>query len=212
MKKSNLYFAVIVVLLVLTGIYGRTLAHTERVPMETKLSQVPERIGAWRGEFVAFAPEMIEKLGADDVLSRAYRDPEGKTLWLYIGYYRSQKSGAQIHSPLHCYPGSGWSPVLHEVVPIRLQDTVMHINKLLIQRGTEERMVAYWYQSQDKVIASELLQRLNLIMTAFQKHRTDGSLVRVSMVIHDNTPDRDWETMVSFIQEIYPQVMTYLPR
>lgn len=212
MKKSNRYFAVIVVLLAFTSIYGRTLIHAEKAPMETKLSQFPERIGAWRGESVAFAPDMIEKLGADDVLSRAYRDPEGKTLWLYVGYYRSQKSGEQIHSPLHCYPGSGWSPMLHEVVPVPVQGTVMRINKLVIQSGPEERMVAYWYQSQDKVIAGELLQRLNLIMTAFQKHRTDGSLVRISMVIHDNMPDRDWETMVSFIQEMYPQLMMYLPR
>ncbi|PIS37495.1 MAG: EpsI family protein, partial [Nitrospirae bacterium CG08_land_8_20_14_0_20_52_24] len=144
--------------------------------------------------------------------NRAYVHPDGEVIWFYVGYYKSQKTRAQIHSPLHCYPGSGWNPVLKEVVTIHLRDRDIYINRMIIQNGAEKQMVAYWYQAQEKVIADEFIQRLNLILTSFRKHRTDGSLVRISTNLHDNMPEEDWKRIVSFIQAMYPQFIASIPQ
>jgi len=151
-------------------------------------------------------------LGADEVLNRSYLDSEGNILWLYVGYYRKQVSGSQIHSPLHCYPGSGWNPVSHQRVPVQLQDRTIRVNKMIVQHGLERRVVGYWYQSQEKAIASEFIQRLNLLVTAFRKHRTDGALIRISMAIHGDRSEESWKTVVSFIEDIYPQLIAYIPQ
>ena len=29
-------------------------------------------------------------------------------VWLYVGYYGSQRTGATYHSPKNCLPGGGW--------------------------------------------------------------------------------------------------------
>ncbi len=212
MKKTNLYFWIIVFLLVSASFYSRTLAHTEQVPPAKKFSQFPKRIGIWQGKEYSFDAVVLEKLGADDVLNRAYRNPQGEIIWLYIGYYRSQTRGDQIHSPLHCYPGSGWTPVSREVVPVPLKDREIQVNRMIIQNGEEKRMVAYWYQVQNEAVANEYMQRLRLVVNAFRKNRTDGSMIRVSRNLQNETPEKCWKTMSEFIKQAYPLFMEFLPQ
>ena len=212
MKKNDIHFLTIVILLLLAISYSRTLTHSEKIPPSKELFLFPYRIDQWIGEDYGFDPAVIQNLGADEILNRAYVRSKEEVIWLYVGYYRSQKTGTQIHSPLHCYPGNGWNPVLHQVVPVHLQNRIVRINKLIIQHGAEKRIVAYWYQSQEKVIADEFIKRLNLILTAFRKNRTDGSLVRISTIVHDNMPDEDWKRIVSFMQAMYPQFIAFIPQ
>jgi len=212
MKKKDLQFFLIVILLLMAIPYSRTLTRSELIPLAKDLSLFPKRIDQWVGEDYPFEPAVIQNMGADEILNRAYVHPDGEVIWFYVGYYKSQKTRAQIHSPLHCYPGSGWNPVLKEVVTIHLRDRDIYINRMIIQNGAEKQMVAYWYQAQEKVIADEFIQRLNLILTSFRKHRTDGSLVRISTTLHDNMPEEDWKRIVSFIQAMYPQFIASIPQ
>jgi EpsI family protein len=193
-------------------VYSRRLAHTQEVPPAKDLSLFPSRINQWIGRDYNFDPNVLELLGTDNLLNRAYVNHKGDSISLYVGYYRSQKTGDQIHSPLHCYPGTGWNPISRKVVPVHLQDRVIHINRMLIQNGSERQMVAYWYQSQNKAIATEYMQRLNLIINALRKNRTDGSLIRISTTIAGDDPEGYWKTMTDFIKETYPFLIEYLPQ
>ncbi len=47
-------------------------------------------------------------LKASDYLLRDYREPDGRNMNFYVGYYASQRDGATYHSPLNCLPGAGW--------------------------------------------------------------------------------------------------------
>jgi EpsI family protein len=212
MKKANLYFWIIILMLVSTSFYSRILAHTEQVPPAKNLSQFPESIGIWQGKEYSFDAVVLEKLGADDILNRAYRNPQGEITWLYIGYYRSQTRGDQIHSPLHCYPGSGWNPVSSEVVPVSLKDREIRVNRMIIQNGDEKRMVAYWYQVQNEAVANEYMQRLRLVVNAFRKNRTDGSMIRVSRSLQAENHEECWREMVGFVQNAYPLILDFLPQ
>jgi hypothetical protein len=89
---------------------------------------------------------------------RLYHQPAHPPVWLYVGYYRSQRQGETIHSPKHCYPGSGWHTLSSDVVtldiPLSTHSTV-HVNRYLIAKGLEKSLVFYWYHERGRVVASE---------------------------------------------------------
>jgi len=211
MNRSTLYFSVIFILMLVVFLYGRSLSHPIPVPLARDLSTFPHQIGAWESEEIPLAPAILQKLGADEILNRAYRSPSGQALWLYIGYYPMQQNGAQIHSPLHCYPGSGWTPVQRDVVTAPIGSRKVHVNRMVIRNGNQKRLVTYWYQAQNRVIANEYLQRLDLIRRALQSNRTNGALVRISMPI-EKTPEQQWKILQNFLLEFYPHLTRWLPQ
>ena len=65
--------------------------------------------GAQRQQPRARDPEPAQGERLPDAPLRRIRD--GRSLWLYIGYWATQRKGAQIHSPRNCLPGGGWEPI-----------------------------------------------------------------------------------------------------
>ena len=99
-----------VCLLLGAGVVARA-SRTEQVPPRAPFSQYPLQVEQWQGANTApFTKEVLDVLGADDYLSRYYRDGR-KTVGLYVGYYETQRQGDTIHSPLNCLPGAGWLPL-----------------------------------------------------------------------------------------------------
>ena len=69
------------------------------------------QIGEWKGvQDPPLEPRVLEVLGVNDYLTRAYYRPDRAGVGLYIGYWESQRQGDTIHSPLNCMPGAGWTP------------------------------------------------------------------------------------------------------
>src|SRR5262245_52563940 len=85
---------------------------TTPVPSRLPFDTFPMDFDGWRGESL---PELdrnvIAALGADDLVTRLYRNDEHAEVGLYLAYYQTQRQGAAIHSPLNCLPGSGWQPL-----------------------------------------------------------------------------------------------------
>ncbi len=211
MRKTDIYFVLILSLLIGVFFYSRSLAHPVPVPLAGDLSTFPERIGEWVGEDVPIGPTILQVVGADSILNRAYRSPDGELLWLYVGYYQTQQKGAQIHSPLHCYPGSGWTPVQKDVVAVPVGTRKIYVNRMVIENGPRKRLVTYWYQAQGRVIANEYLQRFDLLRRALLQHRTNGVLVRISMPITTiNPPEKAWKRMRQVLQETYPLLLQHV--
>jgi len=105
-------------------------AHTEETPIRAPLSQLPMTLGSWRGvREPPFANRVLEVLGVDDYITRGYFRSAQSAVGLYIGYYRSQRQGETIHSPLNCLPGSGWEPVSRTTIRIPI-DQDNRVNKV----------------------------------------------------------------------------------
>ena len=116
--------------------------------------------------------EILAVLGVDDYLSRAYYKADGSAVSLYMGFYGSQRQGDTIHSPLNCLPGAGWEPLSEGRLVIPDVDGLgraIEINRYVVQKGLDRQMVLYWYQSHDRVVASEYTSRLLLIGDAIRK-------------------------------------------
>ena len=181
-------------------------------PLVRSLDFLPVHIG----EFVLVGDSemdssVVENLGVDHYTMRVYRSPSGYDLWLYIGYFEEQKEGAMIHSPKHCYPGSGWSSLSSEIIKIKIPDSnnTIEINEYILAKSDAKELVYYWYQSRGRVVANEYLDRLYMLFDSLIKKRSDGALIRISCPAGDVEKARKFQQQ--FINALYPVLTEFLP-
>ena len=185
----------------------------EAVPIRKSLDSFPTAFGDWQArEGALLELDTLNVLKAKDYLMRRDQDPSGKSLWLFIAYWDSQRKGAQPHSPRNCLPGAGWEPLeaSRMTIPLPPPRAPITVNRFLIQKDRDQQVVFYWYQSQGRAIAGELPARLEMIKNSIVRHRTDGALVRVSSRVYGDVQQTS-DRLVRYIQAMYPVLGEYLP-
>jgi len=185
----------------------------EAVPIRKPLDGFPSAVGEWQGrEGTILELDILNLLKAKDYLVRRYQDPAGRSLWLFIGYWDSQRKGAQPHSPKNCLPGGGWEPLEASRLAVSLPRPFapITVNRYLIQKNRDQQVVLYWYQSQGRAVAGELEARLEMVKNSIVRHRTDGALVRVSSPVYGSMQETS-DRVVKYIQAMYPVLDEYLP-
>src|SRR5262249_48686382 len=147
-----------------------------------------------------------------DYLMRRYEDDSGRSVFLFIAYWDSQRKGAQPHSPKNCLPGGGWEPLEASTVTIPLPRPFapITVNRYLIQKDRDQQVVFYWYLSQGEAIASEMAARVQMVKNSIVRHRTDGALVRISSPVYGSVQDTS-DRLTRYIQAMYPILSGYLP-
>ena len=84
----------------------------------------------------------------------------------------------------------------------------------MIQKGLSRQLVLYWYQSHQRVIASEYWGRFYLMVDAARLNRTDGAMVRVITPIRGEGPDgvaAAEQLAAAFARELLPALEGFLP-
>lgn len=186
----------------------------EVVPIRRSLDSFPTSIGTWTARQTSnLDPEIVNVLKVSDYVMQRYADASGRTLWLYIGYWSSQRKGAQIHSPRNCLPGGGWEPIEASRLTVDLPAPYppIVVNRYLIQRERDQQVVLYWYQSQGKAIPGELTAKVEMVRSAMTRNRTDGALVRVSAPVVGSAAATT-ESLARYVQALYPILGEYLPQ
>lgn len=182
------------------------------VPRET-LAGFPMALDGWSGaEAAPLDLDTMRVLGVDDYLLRAYSAPEAQ-VGLYVGYYRSQRQGDTIHSPMNCLPGAGWVPVQSGRTMIAAGDgRSIEVNRYVIQKGEERQVALYWYEGRGRSVASEYWSKAFLVLDAARRNRTDGALVRVlSPVARGEDPAAADRRAVAFAGRVVPLLPRFVP-
>lgn len=200
-----------IVAIVLVG--GTFAMHTFRPKAATGLQrpllEFPPPTGYSRSEDRPFEDQVVQEIGADDYVNRAYLG-SAPPIELFIGYYKNQRSGDRIHSPKNCLPGSGWEPVHSARVQIgSAGGAPILVNEYLVAKGARRDMVLYWYQSHGRVIASEYWAKFWLFADALAKRSADGAMVRIWTTASDGEATAHARA-VDFARQIYPQVAEFL--
>jgi EpsI family protein len=202
----------------------------------------------WRGHEQPLEKDVLETLRVDDYMMRQYvpfgdkdkrQKEKGKSaeltspdasrftlhasaLWLYVGYYKSQRTGVTYHSPLNCLPGSGWSIMSRDVVPLTVNHggrgqtqpfaapSPIRVNHVVIQKGLEKQLILYWYQDRGRIVTSEYWAKGYLLWDAMTRNRTDGALVRLSIPV-ESTTDEALAMAEAFLRDTFPLLTEYLP-
>jgi EpsI family protein len=191
--------AVVAVVICAGGLFARRAgSHEIRAP-RAPLTGMPCAVDTWRctGD-TPFDRESLDVLRVDDYVNRAYRDADGRSAALFVGYYASQRQGDTIHSPLNCLPGSGWEPVSSRAI-----DLGGPANEVVVQKGLDRQVVVYWYQGRGRRIAGDYLNKFWLVVDAMRLNRSDGGLVRVVAPTADGAE--------RFARAVTPRLSPYLP-
>lgn len=198
----------------LTLLAGLVASHLGKPPdpagLQRPLHEFPAVMGDARGEDHPFEARVVQTIGADDYINRAYL---GSTpaVELYIGYYKDQRSGDKMHSPKNCLPGSGWEPVHSSRVQIgSLNGVPLVVNAYLVAQGNRRDMVLYWYQTHGRVIASEYAAKFWLVADSLNRRSTDGAMIRIWTTASDGEETAQARA-VDFASRVYPQVAQFLP-
>jgi EpsI family protein len=206
---------VVTLLLVLQGALLYSSIRPEYVPQGRPLAEFPRQLQNW--SFVqegVVEPEILEVLQADDLLNRTYHEgPIGASL--FVAAFRSQRTGKAPHSPKNCLPGSGWLPLADRKVTVDVgQAQPIVVNRYIIAKGEERSLVMYWYQSRDRVVASEYEAKFWVMADAMRYNRTDTALVRIVIPINEarNLDEaRADKAAMDFVRSFYPLLRDYLP-
>jgi EpsI family protein len=205
-KRFFYHITISVILLILISLYLLSIGEVKTVPLAKDLIQFPYRLGDWQGTNAVINDKVLAILGVEDYLMRRYSSGDGPDIWIYVGYYESQKEGDIIHSPKNCLQGNGWNSISSSRERIELtKGTIktIEINRFLVQKGLKKDLVAYFYYSGGRVVANDYLYRLGLIRDVIFKKRSAGALVKVSCSV---TKDEihAWQRLSGFIQEFFP--------
>jgi len=211
--KSKSALAVTLLLLTQAAVLYSS-ARPEMIPASLPLSSLPLALGSWN--FVTEGivdDETRDVLKADDLLLRDYKDSStGRLADLFVAAFRTQRNGKAPHSPKNCLPGAGWTQLSSDDYSIdigRAQPIV--VNRYVVQHGEDRSLVLYWYQSRDRVVASEYNAKFWVMADAIRLNRTDTALVRVVVPIFNGDPDDATRTGVSFVQSFFAPLHHVLP-
>lgn len=193
--------------------YGMSRAEVN--PANKPLNQLPEQLGSWKmSKEGVVDDETREVLKADELLNRGYVNVALRVeANLFVAYFKTQRTGQTPHSPKNCLPGNGWtqslSDTIHVTVPGRAEP--IEVNRYLVSKGENKSIVVYWYQSRDRVVASEYRARFYTAADAIRFNRTDTALVRVVIPVVDGDDQRATDAAVNFVKDFFVPLRQHFP-
>lgn len=111
------------------------------------LAEMPQTFGEWRGEPAELDSQIFDKLEADQAISRAYTNSDGRPIGFHSAVWFNEPDWTP-HTPTVCYPASGWSMREGRTVTLeRNPDARVRIQKFT-RRGITVTTL-YWYQIGD---------------------------------------------------------------
>jgi EpsI family protein len=211
--KRAVIILTVLLLLQAAVFYGST--RREYIPLVRPLSELPIEFGSWKlAQEGVIEPEVRDILKADDLLTRSYVNVQSRANGnLFVAFFKSQRTGQAPHSPKNCLPGSGWVPAVEDRVTLTVpgDSAPKTVNRYIVQKGDNKSVVIYWYQSRDRVVASEYWAKIYVVADALRYNRTDTALVRVVAPIIGDDADAATRSAVDFIQHFFPTLSGFLP-
>ena len=188
------------------------LSHGDAIPLEKPLTSLPMNLGPWQGFDAPLPARIIKAAAVDDYVSRGYQIPGAVPILLYVGYYRSQRTGQWVHSPKNCLPGAGWEPINSKRILLTLPNGKQYpINLYIIENGLHRQLVLYWYQAHGRIVASEYWGKIYMVLDALEENRTDTALVRISTPL-EGSDSNALPRVRSFAEGLLPELLDLLPK
>lgn len=158
----------------------------EQIPPRSAFNSFPLQIEGWQGRLARLENIYLDALKLDDYILADYINDHKDLVNLYVAYYASQRAGESAHSPRSCLPGGGWKITSLSQIPVKdtsFNGLPLMVNRAVIQKGEYRQLVYYWFQQRGRMITNEYMVKWYLFWDALTRNRTDGALVRLTMVI-----------------------------
>jgi len=202
-------------LLALQAVLTYGLARVEHLPSPEPLDRWPRVMaGLPASQDGVIDPEAYEMLSPDDILNRQYFDQAtGRSIGLFVAYYKTQIRAKNAHDPKVCLPGSGWNPQLSDVLTRQFDADRQPatINRYVVAKGNHRNVVLYWYQTHKRSLAREQELRLFRMLDTIRDSRTDMALIRIIVPVEQEDVEAATKRGLAFADELYPHIKTQFP-
>lgn len=205
MKSRSLFpwpFIATFALLAATLTASKLSAYRKSEPLLQPLDTISREIAGFVGtDNPPLDVHTLHALNTTSYLERTYQK-SGIRADLFIAFYAQQRAGESMHSPKHCLPGAGWEIWDYDVAEITTNHQTFKVNKYAISHEGERRVVLYWYESKNRIIASEYAGKILLAEDTLLHRSTAASIVRI--IVPDQPGAVDQARL--FASELIPQV------
>lgn len=183
----------------------------------TSFALFPRNFDGWWGERRYLEPSIEAVLGADDYLNISYvHDDGGLPVDFFVAYYDKLTEGGGIHSPEVCLPAGGWE--MSEIqkrqisLPAEAGEIQFGVNRAVIQKGLHRQLAYYWFDTRGRRLTGDYESKVYTIYDSIVRGRADGALVRVVTPISPKeTEEMADARLISFLQDVVPDLPTYIP-
>ncbi len=165
------------------------------VGLSEDLTSFPSFIEEWTetSRDILAAPFKLQGVNAE--LFRVYRNQQGETVRLYVGYFTTQVQGraaaSYLTAPLH----EGARKVAIAMDP----DRQIAVNERLSSRDRGGQRQLFWYVADGHIIANRYQAKLVTILTGILRGRTNGAFVLITMdpaLTQEGSADPEAEALV----------------
>jgi EpsI family protein len=194
----------------LFALYLNVFPFREAVPLKKAFSDFPLFWNGWIGEVHQFDDLTLEKLKVNEYVLREYHRGVHRVT-LYVGYYGTQRAGAQIHSPKHCLPGSGWSSHSERVRTLNINGVgKVNFTEAIYKKGDSEDVFIYWYQMKDAYITNDYVLKSFMVLNSLRYRRNDAAFIRLSAPVTSNR-EETISVLEGFMKDFLSLLKDYLP-
>jgi EpsI family protein len=207
MNKRMLIISTIIFIFILSL---KIFPFHETVPLKKPFTTFPLHWKGWIGEFYNLDDKTLDMLKMSEYVNITYKKGP-YSMALYIGYYNSQRGGAQIHSPKLCLPASGWYKI-SENIKIKHIDGLGKINFVegIYQKDNRKEVFFYWYKMKNVYITNEYKLRFYRFLNSIRYGRNDAAFIRISAPITYNVRETT-DLIEDFMKDFLPLLKDYLP-
>jgi len=189
------------------SLHTRSELHVDPAPLDA----LPRALDRWQGSDIPLDDTVEAMLRADHNLQRAYRHPLGDVIWLYVGYYGTQRGGRPEHTPWECYPSAGWEILERDRLDLDAA-SALRANEIVVERDGVRRLVYFWYQSHRQTgLLGGADQALDRLMGRIADGRADGALVRISTPLEPGRRDEARSRLAAFATMLDPEIRAHWP-
>lgn len=203
---NNRYVAALIALLALLTVYTYILRYGEPKPAEMPmLEKIPEKINGYISRSLMVSPDAMRGLGSDTTIARVYSDGPAE-LEFFLGYFRQQNRNSQIHSPKHCYPGSGWDIIRESRIELISEGKVIPARSILISDGKTKRFVIYWFSTNGHFTPNEFALKWQQMKFSLLSRPQAAAFVRFSVILPDGREAQFSNELVELAEKMYPHI------
>jgi EpsI family protein len=157
----------------------RPTLHVDASPLEA----LPRALDGWEAVDVPLEESVESMLRADHNVQRVYAHGLGGLVWLYVGYYGTERGGQPEHTPAVCYRAHGWNVGERRVLEIDPRRG-LRVNEFVVEKGGRRELVHFWFRSYRSTgLLGGIDQTLDRLVGRLLRGRADGSLVRISTAL-----------------------------
>lgn len=199
-------------LLVTVALGGGYMFRAQQPPNRQDFQAFPMAIGDWEGRRSFLSKEILDELWADDYVTGTYTNVKtGNQLHLLVSYYERQTTEHTAHAPTSCLVGSGWGMLEKRVLaPNKVRS--FEVAKLLLKIPGRTVISNFWFDQRGRIITSEYLNKLYLVLDSIFMGRSDGALVRVELFVNEGQSQEEAQVLLdAFTAELKAILEPHIP-